>query len=118
DAAHLEGVAENGGGNGARAEGLRTPGHARLHRSEHISAMVRRSWDQPGARGTQAVRRRGRSREIWRSNLTGCGSCPREPRLIDSRDAQSQARPRRLWRRVSLTPNKLFRGVPTVNRSI
>src|SRR5664279_1603003 len=72
-------VAEDGRGNGAGAQGLRTRRAACLHRPRHIPALVRRPWHKPGQRRTKEVRRGGGNREIWPTGLTSTVLAGRRP---------------------------------------
>src|SRR3954451_5723388 len=64
-------MAEDGRGNGARAQGLRTRRAACLHCPRHIPRLVRRPWHKPRQRRTQKVRRGCGNREIRPIGLTG-----------------------------------------------
>jgi hypothetical protein len=72
-------MAEDGRGNGARAEGLWTRRAACLHRPRHIPRLVRRPSDKPGQHRTQKVRRGGGNREILPTRLTSTVLAGRRP---------------------------------------
>jgi hypothetical protein len=71
DATELERVAEDGRGNRAGAQDLRTRRAACLHRPDHIPGLLRSPFHKPGQRRTQKVWCGGDHREIWLTGLTG-----------------------------------------------
>ena len=70
-------VAEDGRGDGARAEGLRSRRPARAHRSEHICGLVHGELHTPGQRRPQEICGRRRHGALWRSEIIAPAICNR-----------------------------------------